>query len=501
MSTAPADPTDVLDGPQAGERVVRGGAVRAAGYVVSTLLALVGVAVVTRHLGVAEYGRFQTVISLITIVGTITDAGMGALGMREYAQLEGEARALLMRRLLGLRLALTVVGAVAAVAIATILGYPDRLLLGTVAAGVGLVLTVVATTLSIPLGVGLRNEALTGLDLLRQALTVAGYVLLVLAGAGVAAFLAMPIPVGLAVVAVTAVLARHQIGLRPAWAPRAWAGMLRGAAAFTLATAVGTIYIYLSQILTAAVADERQAGLFAASFRVIVVVAAIPGLLATVAFPLLARAARDDHARLGYALGRLFDASSLLGIGAALGLVLGAPVLIDVMAGPEFAPAAGVLRIHAAAVGASFVLAAWSFALLSLHRHTSLVVVNLAALAVSAVSVGLLASARGAEGAAIGSVLGELTLAGGSLLALVRGHPLLRPAGGIALRGLLAAAPWLGLLLVPGLPSLAAAAIGLVGYAAGLVALRAVPDEAAGLVRGARVAVSRAAAGRRRRRG
>ncbi len=482
MSTAPADPTDVLDTPEAGARVVRGGAVRAAGYVVSTLLALVGVAVVTRHLGVAEYGRFQTVISLITVVGTVTDAGMGALGMREFAQLRGEDRTLLMRRLLGLRLALTAAGAVAAVVIATALGYPDRLLLGTVAAGMGLVLTVLATTLSIPLGVALRNEALTGLDLLRQALTVAGYVLLVAVGASVAAFLAVPVPVGLAVVAATAVLARRQIPLRPAWAPRAWVSMLRGAAAFTLATAVGTIYIYLSQILTAAVADERQAGLFAASFRVIVVLAAIPGLLATVAFPLLARAARDDHLRLGYALGRLFDVSSLLGIGAALGLVLGAPVLIDVMAGGEYAPAAEVLRIQSAAVAVSFVLVAWSFALLSLHRHTSLVVVNLAALAVSAVCVGVLASAHGARGAAVGSVLGEVTLGVGSLLALVRGHPHLRPAGGIALRGLLAAAPWLGLLLVPGLPSLAAAIIGLTGYAAGLVALRAVPDEVRGLL-------------------
>jgi len=477
MSTAPADPTDVLDGPEAGARVVRGGAVRAAGYVVSTLLALIGVAVVTRHLGVAEYGRFQTVISVITIVGTVTDAGMGALGMREYAQLHGEQRALLMRRLLGLRLVLTAIGAVAAMLVAAALGYPDPLLLGTVGAGVGLVLTVLATTLSIPLAVGLRNEALTALDLVRQVLTVTGYVVLATVGAGVAAFLSMPVPVGLAVVALTAVLARHQIALRPAWAPRAWAAMLRGAAAFTLATAVGIIYLYLSQILTAVVADERQAGLFAASFRVTIVVVAIPGLLATVAFPLLARAARDDHARLGYALGRLFDASSLMGIGAALGLVLGAPALIDVMAGAEFEPAVEVLQIQSAAVPVSFVVAAWGFALLSLHRHRELVVVNLAALVVGAVSVGVLASSRGAQGAAVGAVLGEATLAAGSLIALVRSHPHLRPAGGIALRGLLAAAPWLGLLLVPGLPSLAAAVIGVAGYAAGLVALRAVPDE------------------------
>ncbi len=390
-----ADPTDILDDPAAGAAVVRGGASRTIAYVVGTVLALVAVALLTRHLGVERYGRFQVVLSLITVIGTLTDAGMGTLGMREYAQRSGTDRERFMRELLGLRLALTALGVALAVGVAA-LSMPGELVLGTLAAGGGLALTVLATTLSIPLAATLRNDALGGLEVLRQGLTVAFYVVLIALGAGTAAFLATPIPIGVVVVAITAVLVRRGISLRPAVAPRAWAGMLRGAVAFTLATAVGTIYIYTAQLLCAIVSNETQTGLFSVSFRVTVTVAAVPGLLATVAFPLLARAARDDRTRLTYALQRLFEANVVLGIGAGLTLALGAPFVVRVIADASFADAAAPLRIQAVAICASFVLAAFTFALLSLHRHRELLIANLAAFAVSLIAVGVLASARGA---------------------------------------------------------------------------------------------------------
>ena len=72
---------DVLDTTAAGPLVIRGGILRALGYGTSSLLALLGIAMVTRHLGVADFGRFQTVIALITVVATLTDAGMATLGL------------------------------------------------------------------------------------------------------------------------------------------------------------------------------------------------------------------------------------------------------------------------------------------------------------------------------------------------------------------------------------------------------------------------------------
>ncbi len=42
-------------------------------------------ALLLRHLGVAESGRYVTVMSLVAIAGTVADAGLNITGSRELA--------------------------------------------------------------------------------------------------------------------------------------------------------------------------------------------------------------------------------------------------------------------------------------------------------------------------------------------------------------------------------------------------------------------------------
>jgi len=468
---------DILDSREAGPRIIRGGVVRGVGYVVNNLVALVGVMLVTRYLGVADFGRFQTVLSLITVVATVTDAGMATLGMREYAQRSGADREGLMRSLLGLRLTLSLCGAAIAAAIAAGIGYDWQLVAGAFLGGVGLALTVVQTTFAIPLSVQLRNFALTGLDVGRQVLTVGGYGIVILAGGGVLALLGVSVPVGIAMAVAAALLVRAQVPLRPSLQVREWGRLLAASAAFVMATAVGTIYLFTAQILTAAVTDAHDTGLFAASFRVFVVLAAVPGLLITVAFPLLSRAARDDRDRLAYAVQRLVDTTGVLGPAVALVLVLGAPAVLEVVAGPDFVDAAPALRIQAATLLASFLLAPIGFALLSIHAHRGILVANALAFVVTVVAVTALAAPLGPEGAALGTVIGEWTLALGYLVALRRESRDTVPRFGAPARALAAAgASCLAFAFLP-LPSWLLAVCGVVVYAVLVLIVRAVPAE------------------------
>ncbi len=70
-------------------------------------LSVLSAALLTRHLGVVRFGEYTTVLSLVGIVAAVTDAGMSALGTREFAVREGAERDALMRDLLGLRMMLT----------------------------------------------------------------------------------------------------------------------------------------------------------------------------------------------------------------------------------------------------------------------------------------------------------------------------------------------------------------------------------------------------------
>jgi O-antigen/teichoic acid export membrane protein len=474
---APDEVSDVLDSTAAGALIIRGGVLRFGSYLVMLALSVLSAALLTRHLGLLRFGQYTTVLSLVGVISTITDAGMSAIGAREFAVRAGAERAALMRDLLGLRVVLTTIGVLLVAAFALAAGYDTALLLGAVLAGLGTIALVVQHTHTIPLTAALRMGTLSALDLARQVLTVGAIVLLIVLGAGVLPLLAVALAVNLVLIAPTAALAKHQISLRIGLRPRHWLALLRLTVSFSLATAVGTIYVFTAQILTSLVASGHQSGLFAASFRIFIVLAAVPGLLVAGTLPLLARAARDDRERLAYALRRIFDVSLILGVAVTLGTLAGAQFMIHVVAGHEFAASVGVLQIQGIAMIASFVVAGWSYALLSLKRYNALLLVNLAAFVVSCSLTIVLAGSHGAKGAAIATICGEATLALGSLVALVRGHPEFRPKLGIVLKVALAAIPAALLATVTGIPSLPRALLVTAVYALMTMLTRAVPDE------------------------
>jgi O-antigen/teichoic acid export membrane protein len=471
------DGEDVLDSSAAGGMLIRGGALRAGGYLAMMALSVVMAAVLTRYLGVARFGQYTTIMSLVAVVAAVTDAGMSNIGTREYAVLRGAERDAMIRDLLGLRVVLTLVGVALATAFAAAAGYDRALLVGTITGSLATVALVFQHTLSIPLTTDLRLGALSALELTRQALWVGGIVILAGVGAGVFALLSVPLLVNLAMIAPTAMLVRGRIAARLVLEPRAWPPLLRATVVFSLATAVGTIYIYATQILTSLVASHYQSGLFAVSFRVVAVSATLPGLLVGAALPLLSRAARDDRDRLAYQLQRIFEITVVGGVGAAVVLSGGSHFVVAVVAGPKYAAAAPVLSLQAFALVGSFLAAGWSFGLLALRLHRGLLIANAVALLVSSVLTLTLAASDGATGAAIATIFGEATLATGTLIALTSSRPRYRPQARVAIKVAIVGVCAALLALVPAMSSIIRPIVAAAAYTAGILATRAAPAE------------------------
>jgi O-antigen/teichoic acid export membrane protein len=469
---------DVLDTSAAGGLVIRGSVMRVASYAIGSALSIISAALLTRYLGPSDFGRYGTVFALVTIVGAITEAGMTALGVREFTVRSGPDRDRLMHHLLGLRLAMTVVGTLVGVAFALVAGYDSQMIAGTVAAGAGLVLSVLAGTLTVPLQSALMFGRVSALELLRQGATTAFLVVLIAAGAGLVPLLGVPIPVGILMLTVTALLVRGQTGVRPQFNLAAWWTLLRETASLALATAVGTLYVYMAIVLLSLISTDDQVGYFNASFRVFIVIVAVSGLFATSALPVLARAARDDEARLGYAIQRLFEVAVIVGMLCALATVLGARVAIGVIAGlPKYEPAVAVLRIQGLAMLASFVLMTWSFALISLRLHRAVLLANGLALVTSLGLTLALAPAHGARGAAWSTLAGETLLAIAYLVGLVRHRSTLRPKFTILAKVIPAALAALAIGLVVPASDLVATLVASGVYLLLVLVLRAVPAE------------------------
>jgi O-antigen/teichoic acid export membrane protein len=433
----------------------------------------VSAALLFRHLGVVDGGRYVTVLSLIALVGGLTEGGLTAIGVREFATGTPDARAAALRALLGMRVTLTIAGVAVAVGFAGVAGYPAVLVLGTALAGIGLLIQSVQTAATIPLQAELRFGWVTATDLLRQFTTV---VALVLAGAALLPFLAIAIPAALASLALTVAAVRQRDALIPSFRPSAWSGLIRETLPYAITSAVGAIYFRLAIIIMSLVAADVETGYFGASFRIVDVLIVIPQLLVGAVFPIFARAARDDRDRMRYAMQRSFDGTLIAGVWTAVALVIGAEFAIKVVAGPEFAPAAEVLRIQSLALLLAFVNAVIGYALLSLGMYRALLVMASAALIAMAVATPPLGSAHGAVGGAIATVIGELVVTAGGVLALARSHGDLLPSPGRAARILLAGALALAVVAL-GLPDVLGVVLATAVFAAALLALRAIPEE------------------------
>lgn len=483
VGTAPPIAGDLLDTRAAGPAAARGGALRAVGYVLGMLLAVISAPLLIRHLGVEDFGRYVTVLSIVAIAAGVTEAGVTVIALREYASRAGADRDRIMRDLIGIRIALTSAGVLAAVAFTLAAGYEPVQVIGTAAVGAAFLLNAVQTLFGASLQGELRFGWVTVIELLRQALMVALVVLLVLLGAGLQSFFWSLVPPGLITLLLTAALVRRLMPLRPSFHPGRWWPLLRDTATYAAAVALNAAYFRLAVVALSLVATERETGYFATAFRVTELLIAVPALVIGAAFPILARAARDDRARLDSAAGRLMEVGLIMGVGISLTVALAAEPIITLLAGGRSNPSIGLLQILAVAVTPLFVTVSAAFTLLSLRLHRQILVANAAALVASVAAAVLLIPRYQATGAAVAVLISELTLATLAVAALVRARPVTAAALVRAPPIVAAGAVAVAVAVVLRVPPIVESALGSILFAGLLVLLGRFPPEIADALR------------------
>jgi O-antigen/teichoic acid export membrane protein len=472
--------TDVLRTGEAGGRVIRGGALRGAGYAAGILLGAGTSVLLLRHLGVEDFGRYGIVVALIGIVSAVTDAGLTAVGSRELAVLPPAQRPALLQSLVGLRIALTSAGVLVATGFAALTGYPGVVVAGTALAGLGVLLLNTQSTLMMPLAIELRLGAITLLEVLRHALTLAGVAVLVLAGASLLPFFGVQVAVGFVALVLTPFVVAV---VRPTIDRATARTLLRESLPIAAAIAMNVIYLRLLVILVSVQTDEHETGLFATAFRVFEILLGIPTLVLAVALPLLAVAGAEDRKRLRYALQRLLETA----VAASFLLVLVTVVLseqaIVLLGGEDYRGAASILRVLAFALLGVFVSQVLTLGLVSVRRQRDVAVANAVALALVIVLGLILVRAYEGVGGAAAAVATEAVLALLLLRVLARFERELTPSLGFLPRVLAAGAVGALVALIPvsawlSAP-LAAAAFVAAGFAVG-----AVPSEVLPALRG-----------------
>ena len=468
-----------MHGPDVGPSVVRGTVWRVAAYGVGLLLTAAASILLLRYLGVADFGRYATVMAIVAIVGGVSDAGLAIVGTKELARrAAGPRRIELLGHLVGMRMVLTPIGVTLGVGFAALAGYENELVVGTALAGAGLVVVNTQATLMGLLPVELRNLRLAVADTVRNLITTVVIALLVVAGASLLAFFAGQIVVGVLLLAVTPLIVRREWMSGPRFALGIWRNVLGKALAVAVAYALGLVYFRLLLIILSLVSTDREIGLFGTSLRIYELLVGIPLLVLGVALPALSAAATQPE-RFRYQLQRVSEGALLLATFTAAGTGLAAEPIVTLLGGEEYRDAAAVLQVHIAGFVSMFLANVCATTLIAIDGQRTLIVLNAFALAFLLLIGAVLVPAHDAMGAAIAAAIGETFLALISVVALARrGHRAVPPTRWI-LRLALAAALGIGTGLLVPLPQLAAAVVGTLIFVVTVLGLRLAPPELA----------------------
>jgi O-antigen/teichoic acid export membrane protein len=268
-------------------------------------------------------------------------------------------------------------------------------------------------------------------------------------------------------------------------AARLWR-LLRETIPWAVIAAVSIVYFRLALVLMSVISSARQTGYFATSFRISEVLVAIPVLVISAAFPILARAEREDSERFAFASGRIFELALFSGALLVLCLEVGAEFAIHLIAAHKADPSIEVLRIQGLALVASFVAVACGYPLLMLRRYREVLFANLLALAISAILTLSLAPSDGARGAALAGLIAEVGLALSQAVLLKRAAPGVRMSAGSVVAVAIAAGAGAAVGLALPVHPVLGVAIAVVVYLAILRLLGRFPPEAREVLGGLR---------------
>jgi O-antigen/teichoic acid export membrane protein len=421
--------------PSLGGIVARNTLAQAAGRVVILAVGAASIAVTTRYLGAAGYGRFALALALLQTIGVLADAGLVAVVVRESSRAPARTAELVGNALV-MRLVLGAVVVVLAAAASELPSYgPD------VRTAV-LISSSLAAVFQVRLQLGRAALA----DAAGRVASFAALLAVVAADLGFAAVVAST-AVGAAVtLALTARFVRRVIRPRLAADRTVWRELAVAALPLGLTLAVAEIYFRADTFILALSRPPAEVGQYSLAYRLYELLALFPALVMASVYPLLSRQFTDSRAaaeRTLHATGRAFFT---FGIPLAAGGLVIAPELARFAGGDEFVAAADPLRLLLCAATLAYVSGLCGYALIAAGHERSTLWLSLAALAFNLALNVALAPAYGATASAAIALASEaLLLAGGWLLLRRRleMQPSVAGLGAVLLAaGLMAAAVW-----------------------------------------------------------
>jgi O-antigen/teichoic acid export membrane protein len=322
-------------------------AVQLVARVVNLVLGVVVTFVLARALGSHAFGLWSTLLAITQITTSFGELGLSQIAISRAAS-EPEREAEWLGGLLSLRLLLAIPITIASiVAVFLLVSSHEGRLAGTLLSLVMLVGA--ASTLGVVFQLRVRNHISMAILTINSVVWGAGVIVVALLSGSIVVFAAVFLATSAFTTTLTAVLASRTAAVRVRGTRTLWRPMLRVGLGLGAAGILVTLYVRLDQILVFKIAGSRQAGLYAADYRLLEGIQFIPGSVMTTLFPLIAAAYPAHRERVRELLQSSAEYLTMASLPILAFTVVAAHPIVKLLFGGQFAAAAPALPVLAGA--------------------------------------------------------------------------------------------------------------------------------------------------------
>ncbi len=343
------------------------------GKVLSTALGLAAMAMIMRYLGTFGFGEYTTIITFLSFFAIAADFGLTLVTVQMISR-EGADENYLLGNLYAFRL----FSAVAMLSLGPIaiffFPYSASIKAGAILAAFTFLFPALNQILIGLFQRKLRMDKVALAELAGRAVLIAGVFLVIFYGFGLNGII-----IASAVAAFFNYALLHRFSLRFAkikliWDYRVWLSIFQKSWPITITIAFNLLYLKTDTLILSLVKNTDSVGLYGAAYRIIDVLSTVPFMFAGIIMPVLTHnhsiGKRDEFKNI---LQRSLDIIFMLALPLVVGTQFVAGNIIELVAGPEFAPAAGALRILVIACAMLFIGCLPSHAIVAIDKQKKVI--------------------------------------------------------------------------------------------------------------------------------
>lgn len=395
-------------------------AIGTAGKVVTTLIGLLTIAVLTRHLGPTEFGYYRTVLTFVSFACILADLGLYFVVLREISRPDAD-----VPRVLGAALLLRLLGTgsvlFASACAALLLPYD-----GVVQRGMflgALMYTAYQGTelLAAVFQMRLRQGRYVFAEIAGMLLALVAMLGLAWVGAGFIPMLAATVVGTLITFLLTWRFARGLQPFRLTLDLPLWRTFVAAGLPLAASHALGIAILRGDILVLSLLRPADEVGIYGVPAKMFEITAALPFMFAGFMLPVLtAAAAGRDRAAFARSLSDALAAVLMYGLAVILVFAFSGREVIRLIAGEAFVAGAPALAVLAFAMACNGISSVLRFALVSLERPRAVLLSDALGFVVAALAYPVLISLHSLLGAALARLLAECALLAGMTFGLRR---------------------------------------------------------------------------------